>query len=63
MHWWLYLYLSGLGIIEVPGHFETLADCRAHGEREVAEFKERLPQWSAGYAWCIRGGKADLGCD
>lgn len=59
MHWWLYLYLGAAGVIAVPGHFDTKTECRAAGDKAVSDYKD-VHKHSAAFAWCIKGGKADL---
>jgi hypothetical protein len=59
MHWWLYLYLGGAGVVSVPGHFDDLAECRAAGAKAVIDFRS-IHTRSPCYAWCIQGGKDDL---
>jgi hypothetical protein len=59
MHWWLYVYLGAMGTIQVPGHFDTKADCMARGDKEVADYRARHTH-SPAFRWCVLGGKADL---
>lgn len=58
MHWWLYLYLLGQCPVEIPGHFETLAECRAAGDKAVQDFKN-IHKHAPAFAWCVQGGRAD----
>lgn len=59
MHWFLYLYLGAAGVVAVPGHFDTLEQCRTAGDRAVADWRS-IHTHSAAFAWCVEGGDHDL---
>lgn len=61
MHWWLYLFLAGTGLLQVPGHYDTLDACKAARAKAVADFRD-IHTHAAAYGWCVRGGKDDLEC-
>lgn len=54
--WLLYLYLGSLGTIEVPGHFDTKADCIERGTATIEAYKKKHTH-SAGFFWCVESGK------